>query len=271
MDASEFFGAVRQADIDLDGDLVKLPIFYYDGEAITGVFPARIGTLRRMLPDRRLSPARLAPGVGAITITCFEYRDSDVGSYNELAIGIALNSPRERANLPGRALLGGALRGQIDAFVHHLPVTTDIALRAGREIWNYPKFVADIDFEEDLTGRSCRLAHDGEHILTLRAPRIASTKSEQIQLFTHVYQDGQPQRAEFKLLADGSGRTIKPGAATLELGGSHPIARELNGALISNNSIAASYVAGIRGILFGPDRVSASMIQLAAASELVGA
>jgi hypothetical protein len=264
MHASTFFDGVRQADIDIDGDLVKLPIFYRDGESITGVFPARLSALRKMLPDRRLVPARLAPGLGAITITCFEYRDSDVGSYNELAIGIMLNHPRDRANLPGRALLGGVLRGQMDAFVHHLPVTTELALKAGRELWNYPKFVASIDFEEDDSTRTCRLAHDGEHILTMSVPKIQSRRREQIQLFTHVYQDGQPQRGEFKLLATGSGQSILPGAARLELGPRHPIAQELSLALLTTKSIAASYVAGIEGILFGPENINPLMIQLAA-------
>ncbi|MBK5230455.1 MAG: acetoacetate decarboxylase family protein [Thermoleophilia bacterium] len=264
MRATTFFEGVRQADIDVQGDIVKLPIFYYDGESMTGIFPAKLGALRKFLPDRRLSPARLAPGVGAISVTCFEYCDSDVGTYNELAIGIPLNFPAFRANLPGRAMLGGVLSGQLDAYVHHLPVTTELALKAGRELWNYPKFVASIDYTQDEHTRTCRLAEGAEHILTMRAPRIRSNRTEQQQLFTHVYQDGQPQRGEFKLLARNSGQTIKPGAAELEIGDRHPIAAELRGALLSNKSLAASYTPKIEGILFGPENVNSRMIQLAA-------
>jgi hypothetical protein len=264
MRATTFFEGVRQADIDVQGDIVKLPIFYYDGESMTGIFPAKLGALRKLLPDRRLSPARLAPGVGALSVTCFEYRDSDVGTYNELAIGIPLNFPAFRANVPGRAMLGGVLSGQLDAYVLHLPVTTELALKAGRELWNYPKFVASIDFTQDEQTRTCRLAEGAEHILTMRAPRIRSNRTEQQQLFTHVYQDGQPQRGEFKLLARNSGQTIKPGAAELEIGDRHPIASELRGALLSNKSLAASYTPQIEGILYGPENINSRMIQLAA-------
>jgi Acetoacetate decarboxylase (ADC) len=264
MRATTFFEGVRQADIDLHGDIVKLPIFYYDGESMTGIFPAKLGALRKLLPDRRLSPARLAPGVGAIAINCFEYRDSDVGVYNELAIGIPLNFPAFRANLPGRAMLGGVIRGQLDAFVHHLPVTTELALKAGRELWNFPKFVAAIDYTQDEHTRTCRLAEGAEHILTMRAPRTRGNRTERTQLFSHTFQDGQPQVGEFKLLAQNSGQSIKLGAAELEIGDRHPIATELRGVLLSTKSIAAAYTPKMEGILFGPENISSRMIQLAA-------
>lgn len=264
MRSTGFFEGVRQADIDLDGDLCKMPIFYYDGEAMSGVFAARLSVLRKMLPDRRLTPARLAPGVGAISITCFEYRESDVGTYNELAVGIVLSHPARRLNIPGRAMLGGLLRGQLDAYVHQLPVTTDLALRAGRELWNFPKFVTPIDYEEDATTRTCHLTQDGQQILTMRVPKMAGGSAQQIQLLTHTYQDGQPQGGEFKLAAQRFGWTLRPGTAQLELGDSHPIATELASALLSTRSIAAAYTPAVEGILFGPTNISSRMIQLAA-------
>ncbi|MBI5309425.1 MAG: acetoacetate decarboxylase family protein [Actinobacteria bacterium] len=270
MKTSKFFEGVRQAEIDLRGDLVKLPIFYRDGESMSGVFPARLSRLRRYLPDRRLEPARLAPGVGAVSIACFEYRDSDVGSYNELAIAIALNYPHHRVNLPARAMLGGALRGQIDGYVWHLPVTTELALKAGRELWNYPKFVAPIEFEQDAVTRTCRLSDQGERILTMRTRRIESDRSETTQLFTHVFQDGQPQRGEFKLRQQNSGQSLKPGTSVLELGDRHPIARELEDVLLSTRSVAAAYSPSMQGILFGPENVSSHFIQMASSTEAGG-
>lgn len=261
---SAYFDGVRQAEIDLTGDPVKLPIFYYDGEVTTGVFPAKLGRLRRYLPDRRLEPARLAPGVGVVTISCFEYRDSDVGTYNELAIGIGLNYPAYGANLPGKALLSGVLKGQMHGFVWHLPVTTELAWKAGRDLWNFPKIVAPIDFTQDDATRTCRLTDEGEHVLTMRAQRLRSTRTENLQLFTHIYQDGQPQHGEFRLRTRSSGQSIKPGGAQIELGPAHPWAEELRDVLISTRSIAHSYAPSMQGILFGPENVSSHFIQLAA-------
>jgi hypothetical protein len=234
---SAFFEGVPQVDASLAGEEAKLPIFYYDGTAQTAVFPARLGALRKLLPDPRFVPARLAPGLGVVGVTCFEYRDTDIGPYNELAITIVLNHPPFALNLPGRALLGGLRRKQLHAWVHHLPVTTEIARVGGVELYNYPKFVGSIDYEESGSRRACRLAEGDEHILTLDGPLIETPRSGEVQLFSHLWMDRQPQSSEFKLNIVAGGRTARPGAARLELGERHPIARELAGVLLSRRSI----------------------------------
>lgn len=266
MHPEDFFDGVGQADINLGSDSVKLPIFYRDGEVMMGIFPAHLGRIKQLLPDRSLTPARLAPGVGAMSVTCFEYRDSDVGSYNELAIGAVLSPPGHSSGLPMQKMLSGVVGGQIEAYVQHLPVTTELARVSGREIWNFPKFVTPIDFEESGRSRTCHLTEDESRILSLEIPKLRSARGEQIQLFANTYQDGQPQRCEFKLHAERLGRTLAPGAAELTLGREHPIAKQLARTLISTKSLAAAYSPSIIGILYGPQNVSARTIQLAAAA-----
>ncbi|MBJ7458787.1 MAG: acetoacetate decarboxylase family protein [Thermoleophilaceae bacterium] len=241
--------------------LFKVPIFYYDGEQMTGVFPARLSGLRKMLPDRRMAPARLAPGVGAITVTCFEYRDTDIDPYNELAIAIPLNEPYYRPNLPGRALVDSIRRSQFDNWIHHLPVTTELARAGGKDFYNYPKFVGGIDYEEAGTERTCRLSEGAEPILSLKCEKLAGSGSEQIQLFSHLYQNREPQSSEFKILAHDTGRSIRRGAATLELADRHPIARELHNVLLSRRSIAAVYSPRIEGILYGPHHATPEVLE----------
>jgi len=261
--ASTFFEGVHQAQIPMDEHVLSVPVFYYDGSAMTGVFPARLSALRRWMPDRRFVPARLAPGIGAVTITCFEYAETDIDPYNELAIAVPLNEPHFRPNLPGRAMLDAARRGQYDVWVHHLPVTTELACRGGVEFYNYPKFVGSIDYTDNDRTRSCRLAEGASEILTMTIDRKAAapTKSDRlVQLFCHLYQDRQPQTAEFKIHAPGMAQTIRPGAARLELGAEHPIARELADALISRRSIAAAWAPKIEGILYGPEAMSSTLI-----------
>lgn len=261
MRASGFFEGIRQTKVKTGDFEFEVPLFYHDGEQMTGVFPARMSRLKKMLPDARMVPARLAPGIGAITVTCFEYRDTGIGPYNELAIGIPLNEPFFRPNLPGRAMLDAVRRGQFDTWVHHLPVTTEIARVGGVEFYNYPKFIAAIDYEQDEHTRTCRLAEGAEHILTMRCRRLHGGRSEQVQIFSHLYQNREPQTSEFKILAHRLGRSVTPGTATLELGDRHPVATELGDALISNRSIAAAYSPRIEGILYGPHHLTPEVIE----------
>ena len=260
MRTSPFFEDVSQVDLKLDGHEVKLPIFYYDGSAMSGMFPARLSRLRKLLPDRRFNPARLAPGVGLVAVTCFEYVDTDIGPYNELAIAIALSVPYHRSNPPLRALLDSQRSGQLHAFVHHLPVTTDIALVAGKRLWNYPKFIANIDFSESEGQRICRLAEGEEHILTMTRERISARRSSDTQVFSHLWHDRQPQSSEFKLHAGAAGQTGRLGAAKIELGSAHPIALELRDLLLSTKSIGAQWSEKLEGILYGPEHLTLPLV-----------
>lgn len=262
---SAFFEGVPQLDVTLAGEAAKLPIFYYDGTAQTALFPARLDAVRRLLPDPRFVPARLAPGLGAVGVTCFEYRDTDLGPYNELAITVLLNDPRFASNLPGRALLASLHDKQLHAWVHHLPVTTEIARAGGVEFYNYPKFIGSIDFDQDGSRRTCRLGEGDEHILSLDGPLIDTPRSGEVQLFSHLWMDRQPQSSEFKLNVLAGGRSLRPRVARLELGKRHPIARELAGVLVSRRSIYYELMAGFEGILYGPDHLSLQLIQRAAA------
>jgi hypothetical protein len=260
---SAFFEGISQVDATLAGEEAKLPIFYYDGTAQTAVFPARLGALRRLLPDPRFVPARLAPGLGAVGVSCFEYRDTDIGPYNELAISVILKDPRIGANLPGRALLTGLRDKQLHAWVHHLPVTTEIARAGGVELYNYPKFVGSIDFDERASRRTCRLGEGDERILTLEGPLLETSRSGEVQLFSHLWMDRQPQSSEFKLNVLAGGLSLRPGAARLELGERHPIARELASVLVSRHSFYYELMTPFEGILYGPEHLSLQLIQRA--------
>ena len=263
---SPFFDGVAQTDLTEHGQTVKVPLFYYDGTAMTAIFPARLSALRAVLPDPRFSPARLAPGIGVVGITCFEYRDTDIGPYNELAISIILNEPYFRTNLPGRALLSGLRRHQFDAWVQHLPVTTEIARAAGVDYYNYPKFLAAIDFTEERGRRTCRLAEGSEHILTLSGRAIESARPGGLQFFSHLWMDRQPQSSEFKIGAAAMGETFNPGAATLTLGRTHPIARELDTMLLWHRPIYYHHLARFEGILYGPEHLTAPLLHRALAA-----
>jgi Acetoacetate decarboxylase (ADC) len=268
MGRSPFFDGVTQFEVAIAGQPAKVPIFYYDGTATQAVFAARLKALRRLMPDPRFCPARLGPGLGAVAITCFEYRDTDIGPYNELAISVVLNEPWFCPNLPGLALISSLRRRQLHAWVHHLPVTTEIARAGGVDFYNYPKFIAGIDFQESGERRVCRLSEGAEHILTLSGERIVAPRSEELQLFSHLWMDRQPQSSEFKINAIEMGVSLRPGAASLKLGERHPIALELAGLIAWDRPVHYQYMARFEGILYGPEHLSLPLLARAEAGAL---
>ena len=59
---SPFFDGVTQSDMTVAGQPAKVPIFYYDGTATQAVFAARLGALRRLMPDPRFCPGPAGAG-----------------------------------------------------------------------------------------------------------------------------------------------------------------------------------------------------------------
>lgn len=261
MRGSPYFEGIRQIKIEMAGRPVRVPVFYYDGSSMTALFPARYSELQALMPDPRYVAARLAPGLGVVAITCLEYRDTDIGPYNELSISIPLNEPSYRANLPGRALIAAQRRSQTHVMIHHLPVTTEIALRGGVDFYNFPKFLASIEFTGDDDQWRCRLAEGTEHIMTLSGRRLPAPESRRMTYFCHLWMDGQPQTGEFAQNQRELGVSRRRHAAELELGDRHPIALELERLLVSRKPLQYEYAPRLEAVLFGPEHFTLPLIQ----------
>lgn len=253
MRGSAFFEDVRQIDVMIGEQRTKSPTFRYDGSSISAAFPARYGRLRELMPDPRYVPARLAPGLGVVAIGCNEFRDTDIGPYRLVIIAIPLNEPYFRANLPGRALMSAGRLGQHHLFVRHVAVTSEAVLR-GNDLYNFPMFIAEVDFSETDEHCRCRLAEGKEHILILSGKRIPTPRSQRIDsFFLHLWMDGQPQSAQCKFNELQYGASSRRDAAVLELGERHPIALELRRLLVSRKPLQYEYAPRSESILFGPE------------------
>ena len=125
MRGSAFFDDIRQIGLEIGGQPGKVPVFCYDGRCMTALFAARRSARRALMPGSCYVPARLAPGLGAVSITCLEYRDCDIGPYNELAVGVPLNEPPpDRAGTRPPARLADAAAVRVRAADGGDPVRT---------------------------------------------------------------------------------------------------------------------------------------------------
>ncbi len=132
---------------------VKLPIFYYDVSSVLVFYLADYAKVQELLKPLDLTAARFLNGQALVGFAFYEYRDTDVGAYNEVGLASAIYAPdRPRPVLSLPHLRKNADSRRIGFYIHHLPVTTAIANAAGREIYGFPKFVTDLPFE--LTDKS---------------------------------------------------------------------------------------------------------------------
>ncbi len=256
----DFFAGVDQVDVMMGDFKAKLPLFYRRGRGFSAVFPAPLWRVRQALPDRRFVPAQLAPGVAAVQMAAFEYYDVDIPPYNEFAMCIPLVSSSFQP-LPVYNTLRQMLRMEYDVYFHHLPVTTEVAMRGGIDFYGFPKFLASIDFSDTQEWVECELKEEGELICTLRGRKIAAASSGIIKFFCHLYQDSQPQTAEGKMNARSYALNFNPTNAGLSLGTSHPIALELSKLLMSTRPLMYLYVPDFQLILYGPENLSLPLLK----------
>lgn len=248
-------------DASIGGIRAKTPTFYRAARCFTAVFPARLLEMYRRIPDRRFVPVQVLPGIGAVHLTAFDYLDTDIGPYREFSVGFLLNS-EQFMRVPCYNLLRQLAQNSFCTYIHRLPVTTDVALRGGVELYNYPKSMATIEFEDSKDTISCELAGDGEMVCRISARKIPAARKAVMKAFCHLYQFGQPQFAEFKMNARAYGMSLGHSKLECELGDSHEMARELSSLLISTSPITYVYVPDMQAILYGPEHLSLASLSL---------
>jgi len=249
----EFFKDTPRKPLDMEGETIEFPILYYDLRTITAIFTARSSKLKKLLPHPNCKPVEMLPGVGMLGVTCFEYYDTSIGPYNEIAITIPMKFP-PGFQLPGWEALKMMLTKDFFVYIRHLPVTTEIALRAGIYFWNYPKFLSEIIFEDRGDKLEVSLKEKGELILKLSARKLPLTTSSKFVFHTYSYKDGVIMHAPVEGWAPKFGSvTLGRGFAELELG-EHPISQELRELKLSSVARTGFYGEGTMTKLYDPDQ-----------------
>lgn len=220
---SSFFQQIAHVDVPWGDRTISVPLFYYDISAIGVAFFTSLSKIREKLPSPRMHPLRVTPWHGLTTITTYEYRDCDIGPYNEVAISFPVTLDRPSPPFTG---LFRKSPGVPKVYTHHLPVTTEIARDAGIEFANYPKFLANITFEKKDGSITCHLAEAQGHILTLTVHELPLQPVGRSTIHSLTFREGYILRLEFILGTCSQGQSHNPAHAHLELG-DHPIAQEL--------------------------------------------
>ncbi|VUC26527.1 unnamed protein product [Clonostachys rosea] len=158
---------------------IYAPNFYYRTNSVQLVFLAPLHRLQSALPAP-LKPLAVLPGYGLVVLTFYSYLVCDNDPYNEVSVAIAVGRPGD--NSCGlRQLLASSWNRTFYGHVLSLPVDTEIAMIRGVEAYQFPKWLANINFDVGhdritATIQSC----DGDHDLKLSAPLpdLKSTPSQ---------------------------------------------------------------------------------------------
>ncbi len=246
-----FFRNTPRKPLTRQGTAIEFPILYYDLRQVTAIFSAKTAALKTLLPHPNYKPIELYPGTSMLAITCFEYHDTSIGPYNEIAITVPVKFP-PAMTIPGLSALGMVMKNSFSVYIRHLPVTTELAYKGGVYFWNYPKFIAEIIFSDQGEKLEVTLKEKGEMILKLKSRKLPLTTSGKLDFHTYSIKDSTVMHGLVEGVAPKIGRKILGNDATLELG-SHRISKELAGLNLSKTAATGIYAEGMMTKLYDPD------------------
>ncbi|MCG7608158.1 MULTISPECIES: acetoacetate decarboxylase family protein [Mycobacterium] len=197
-----------------------MPVQIRTAEQHMAMFSVDADAAQRMIDYSGMRVYRHRPHRAIVVLMLMRYIDGDLGPYLEYGTNVMVNRP----GAEGSGLRG---MGSAGALVHHLPVDGEFTLQAGRQIWGYPKVLADFTvhegkpygFEVKIDGR---LAVGMEFKPGLPVPSALTAKPQVQSTFSCL--DGVLRETEGQMRL--SGVRYRPGGARIRLG-DHPYAAEL--------------------------------------------
>ena len=200
---------------EIQGRTISFPVEVRDATSGAATFLVSSSAAARLLPAE-FEIAEVLPGRGICSLAMVDYKDNDLGDYNEMAIGFMVVPAGSRPRIPYLGTILDLMKGRLASHLIHMPVDQSFTRDAGSMIWGYPKTVEQIDIEEVGARARARLIHDGEHVLTLTLPRGGTRSITDSSIATLSLIEGVPHRTIASQRIEGMG--FRFGGAEVELG-----------------------------------------------------
>jgi len=232
---------------------VKNPAHYRDSSFFGALFSARSSRIRPLLPDTAIHPVEIIPGKALVAVSAFEFRDTDIDPYNEVAVAFLVR--RGKRSLPVINALQYASRGLFDVFVWYITVNTEIAQYGGQTLYGYPKTITDIDFRQGEGRVSCTVDDERGRLLTFSGRRIRTPSRRAVRVRTFSRKNGHLLVSNMFWDYLEHGVSFRPDAATLDLNGAHPVGKELAAIGLGKRPLMVQYAPKGRAAMFLPRNV----------------
>lgn len=233
----------------IEGQSVELPVVVRDASSAAATYLVSARAARRLLPGDAIDVVELLPGRALMSLAAIDYRDNDLGDYNEISIAFFV---RERSAPRGLPYLGNLLdltRQRLGTYIHRLPVTQSFTCEAGCRIWGFPKTVDEIELGGEGRRFVCTWRKGGRHVLTFSTTRGGTRELPERSMLTYSFIHGVAHRTPFVSGAEQVG--VRLGGAELRLG-DHPIADELRELGLPKAALLCTWMGRMRGRFEAP-------------------
>jgi hypothetical protein len=236
---------------EIQGQRVSMPVVVRDASASVATFMVSSRVARGIVPPD-FEVVELFPRRTPLAIALIDYRDNDLGDYDEVSLTFFVRPKGTQRGLPYLSGWLDLLSGQLGTYIWKLPVNQAFTCEAGSAIWGFPKSVESIEMTREDGRVRCRLAMDGRHVLTLSVPAGGSRSLPEQETVTYTLIEGIPHRTRF--VQGGSGVGFSAGGARLELG-THPIADALGLLGLPKRALFSMHTERMTGRFEAPEKL----------------
>jgi len=173
MSKKAFFEGTRPGNnVTYGSTNFDLPILYLRDDFFGLYFSIDKKKAKAIMPSKNLNPITLPNGRAVIAIMAYNYIDTSIGHYGEIAAVIPVLHNKKHLPFMGfMPLVKQGAHPHFGAMVQHLPVTLPGAYEAGRGEWGYTKFVTDMHFDTNPEYLEVNMSEEKEHILDMHVKK----------------------------------------------------------------------------------------------------
>lgn len=231
---------VGPGQYEVQGTNIGMPVVVRDASSLAGTWLVDTAKAREMIPGAAFEPVELFPGKAILSLAAIDYRDNDLGDYNEISIAFFVRPRGQSGGIPYLGTLIDLIRSRVCTYIQWLPVDQSFTRDAGDGIWGFPKTVETIDYENIGGKVSAKLVADGKQVLRLSGSSSGSQKIPEATMTTYTYIEGQPHATAFTSRSSDVGLRVG-GGIELEFG-DHPFADQLRGLGLSSRPMMSVWM-----------------------------
>jgi hypothetical protein len=234
---------------EIQGRTVTFPVEVRDASGAIAAFLVSSRAAGRLVGDA-FEIVDFLPGRTLLMLGCIDYKDNDLGDYNEVAMNFFVRQKGTSRGFPYLGAWKAMGGGGLPSYSWKMPVNQSFTRDAGALIWGFPKTIERIDFDYGREGRFGGLLEmDGKKVFEIDMPRGGDKSQPGGTGVSYSYIEGVPHRTAFKQQTSELG-VRRGGSVEIHLG-THPIADDLRSLGLPKKPLMATW-AGKMVMSFGP-------------------
>ena len=104
-----------------EGREVTMPVVVRDAASAAATYLVPTAAARRLLPSPALDVVELLPGRALFSIACIDYRDNDLGDYNEVSLAFFVRERGAPAGVPYLGTVVDFVRNRVATWIWKFP------------------------------------------------------------------------------------------------------------------------------------------------------